>query len=329
MKELIEQFALELKTVRSARANTVIAYQRAVVAFSEWLSPKTLIEAERNDFIRWRQEQTVSQASLKIFVVALRSFYDWMTESRRLAINPFPDMVVRVVHQDPTNVPTSAQFLKLRLLVQHDPETSALVELLAGSGLRIDAAMSLRPDQIVMREEEPSSGGSWATPSCIPLSEYGPPNKAMDYIKIDPEHCKGRVASVAFLTPCARRALHRWMSLNRPSEDAPVFGFTYRTADRRVHNAGLKVGLDISPHSLRHLFGCLMYHRNIDGGEHDLIWVRDALSHSNVSVTDTYLKLARTTVVEDGDWHEIIWRWHPPADEKSEQKQRMLFEDVA
>jgi hypothetical protein len=64
---------------------------------------------------------------------------------------------------------------------------------------------------------------------------------------------------------------------------------------------------------MRHFFGCMMYHRSLDNTERDLCWIRDAMGHSSVAVTNLYLRLAGIVVHHDIDWHEIVWHWTPKA----------------
>lgn len=90
-----------------------------------------------------------------------------------------------------------------------------------------------------------------------------------------------------------------------------AYPFSYASAYRYVVDAGAAVGLDISPHSMRHLYACLMYFRNLDGESHDPVWVRDAMCHASIGMTDRYMKLARYVVLNDFDWHEIVWHWVP------------------
>jgi integrase len=276
----------------------------------KWLGPRSYLEVSRDDFLAWRDAESPNRkpAGMQLQVASVRSFYAWLTQTGRLSANPCPNMVVRKRPQEP-NVPTTAQFLKLRASVQHDPYKSALLELLAGSGLRIDAVLSLRRDQVILANPAPADV-DWRNRPGAPVTISGPPTKPVDFIRMDSDHSKNGQGPMIPLTPCAARALRRYMAHATPL-DGRVFSRSYAAAYRTIREAGKGVGLKISPHTLRHLYGCLMYYRNLDGKERDPVWVRDAMCHRSIQGTDTYLRAARFVVANDFDWHEIVWHWDP------------------
>jgi integrase len=301
-------YGRELAVVRGVRPATVLAYSKGVMCFMRWLNGRSIYEVKREDFLRWREEEAPKRkpGGMQLVVSAVRSFYAWLLETQRIPANPCPAIVIRKSHEDPS-VPTSAQFLKLRSSIQHAPHKSALIEVLVGSGLRIDAALSMRYDQVLLGNglESPD----WRRRSGVEIVS-GPPSKPTDYIRMDTEHSKSRRAVMVPITPCAARALRRWMRPDALPTDQ-VFPFSYASAYRYVVDAGKAVGLDISPHSMRHLYACLMYFRNLDGESHDPVWVRDAMCHASIGMTDRYMKLARYVILNDFDWHEIVWHWVP------------------
>jgi integrase len=310
VSQVVETYGRELVVVRGVRPATVLAYSKGVQCFLRWLDGRSIYEVKREDFLRWREEEAPKRkpSGMQLVVSAVRSFYAWLLETQRIPANPCPALVIRKTHEDP-RVPTSAQFLQIRAAVQHYPQRSALIEVLVGSGLRIDAALSLRHDQVLLsngvespdwRRQRQESGETFAEA----------PTRPTDYIRMDAEHSKSRRAVMIPITPCAARALRRWMKPEAKSEDR-VFQCCYGSAYRYVRDAGASIGVDLSPHSLRHLYACLMYHRNLDAQSHDPVWVRDAMCHSSVAMTDRYMRMARYVVLNEFDWHEIVWHWVP------------------
>jgi integrase len=308
--EIIETYGRELAVVRGVRPATVLAYSKGIRCFMRWLNGRSIYEVVREDFLRWREEEAPKRkpSGMQLVVSAVRSFYAWLLETQRIPANPCPALVIRKTHEDP-RVPTSAQFLQLRAAVQHYPQRSALIEVLVGSGLRIDAALSLRYEQVLLSTGVESP--DWRRQrqeTTVVVSEA--PSRPTDYIRMDTEHSKSRRAVMIPLTPCAARALRRWMRPDaRPDER--VFTCCYGSAYRYVRDAGASIGVEISPHSLRHLYACLMYFKNLDGESHDPVWVRDAMCHSSVAMTDRYMRMARYVILNEYDWHEIVWHWTP------------------
>lgn len=308
--DVLAIYGRELAVVRGVRPATVLAYSKGVQCFMRWLNGRSIYTVKREDFLRWREEEAPKRkpGGMQLVVSAVRSFYAWLLETQRIPANPCPAIVIRKTHEDP-DVPTSAQFLRLRAAVQKSPHKSALIEVLVGSGLRIDAALSMKYSQVLLSNglESPD----WRRRDGAELVS-GPPARPTDYIRMDTEHSKSRRAVMVPITPCAARALRRWMRSDAQPTDR-VFPFSYASAYRYVVDAGASVGLEISPHSMRHLYACLMYYRNLDGMSHDPVWVRDAMCHSSVAMTDRYMKLARYTILNEVDWHEIVWHWVPDA----------------
>jgi len=311
--ELLEVYGRELAIVRGVKPCTVLAYSKAIRCFVKWMEGRSLLDAKRDDFLRWREVEAPRRkpAGMQLQVAGVRSFYKWIMETQRLPANPCPEMIVHKKPTDPS-FPDSQQFLALRDSVQHDLRKSALIELLAGSGLRIDAALALRKDQLVFAGN-PDFVQDWRSRPNFAGPSAGQPMKVRDRIRIDPNHCKGYMASYVPVTPCASAAVQRFLAAFPCENDARIFRWSYASAYRVVHDAGRRIGLKICPHSMRHFFGCMMYHRSLDNTERDLCWIRDAMGHSSVAVTNLYLRLAGIVVHHDIDWHEIVWHWTPKA----------------
>lgn len=311
VKELVQVFGRELSIVRGVKPSTILAYSKAIYGFSRWLGARSLLEAKRADFLAWREFEAPRRkpGGMQLQVSGVRSFYSWAFETQRIGGNPFPSMIVHRKPEDP-KVPTTAQFLALRQHVYANVRKSALIELLAGSGLRIDAAISLRRDQLVLGGPN-ETANDWRARPNQPAPIDVQPMQVRDYIRIDPNHCKGYRASMVPMTPCAARAVKRYLETIPDMPDEPIFHWSYASAYRVVRDTSAAVGLRLSPHSFRHFFGCLMYWRSLDNTEHDTVWVRDAMGHSNIAVTDLYFRLARVIVHHDVDWHEVVWHGRP------------------
>jgi integrase len=314
MENVLEVYGRELAVVRGVRPATIEAYTKGVKVWLKWLGERSIYEVKREDFLAWREVEAPRRkpAGMQLVVSAVRSFYKWLLETGRIAANPCPAIVIRKAHEEPS-VMTTEEFLRLRENVQHDRGKSALIELLAGSGLRIDAALHLRYEQILLSNpsNEPFDWRNRGDPA-LPLMI--PPVRPTDYVMMDPEHSKSRRAVRVPITPCAARALRRFMAPGADPKDL-VFRRSYAGAYRMIRDAGQRVGLDISPHSFRHFYACLMCFRTLDGTQRDLIWVRDAMCHSSVQVTDLYLRMARYSVLNEFDWHSVVWHWVPPVDD--------------
>jgi len=306
-EDLINIYSREIAIIRGVKPNTVKTYNKILRGFLKWLG-KSPLTAVRSDFLAWREEESKHRkpGGLQLYISGIKSFYAWLTETQRIPANPCPGMIVHKSQVDPS-LPTTSQFLDMRKYITNDLRKSALIEFLAGSGLRIDAALAVTKEQLILDEEREISP-NWRSSPNTGSTICDPPTTVKNYVKTTPDHCKGYRANLVPMTPCSSRALQRYLKNSPPKEGQPIFNFSYANAYRIVRMVGnLGAGVRVSPHSLRRFYGCLMYYRNLEGAEHDVIWVRDAMGHSSISVTDTYLRMARVVVRNEVDWHSIVW----------------------
>lgn len=296
---IVDQYARELSTVQDCAPNTVAAYRRDVERFETFLAGRgrTLLEATREDFLDLKeQEKTARKASsLACIFKALRSFYGWLHDEGHIPGYPIPrKLKVRLKQQEPTEVPTAEQFIKMRRELEKpvldkravpQDQRRLIVEVLAGSGLRISALLTLKPRHLRLGQ------------------------RPVILVEADSMACKGKTAGEVPLSPYAADLLKAYLQAHPMSFDAPIFDLS----DWAVRNILKQVspkGLNLHPHSLRHFYCSMTYYRDFDGGRKDLIWVRDAAGHSNVSVSNRYLRLARRTCSSDDVWE--AWA-HGPA----------------
>lgn len=284
----IYDFRVELKDVKGCAENTCNTYCSQVTALSNFLitRKRTLRTADREDFIAWRQSMNDRAGSgIAIAVVAARSFYQILKRKEC----DFPDFKVKIKRQEPIDVPSVKQFLVVRELLQK-PTTDkraidqatreAIVETLAGSGLRIEAFLSLRVHHIHTDNARP-------------------------YILVDAADmgCKGNRAQTIPLAPYAAAVLAKYIA-SRGIEGPEL---VFKVSGSMVRKLLIQVepdGVHLKPHSLRHFYCSATYFRNFDGGRTDPVWVRDAAGHSSIATTDNYLRMAKRVVQTDAEWEK-------------------------
>lgn len=245
----------------------------------------TLLTAKYDDFLHWRESiKQRAPKGISIALSAIRGFYNYAEERGILRQNPFPrSMAVTVKKQEPVHVPTVKEFIEMRAKLEEDHQLDtmhvitrkAIVETLAGTGLRLNALLTLRRQHLHLDESRPY---------CL-----------VDASSMD---CKGAQAGQVPMSQYATGILREYLA-DKPVNDEPIFNGVTPKMIRSLLKR-LKKGLH--PHALRHYFCCMTYFKNFDGGKTDLIWVRDAAGHSNVSTTSNYLAMARRIVNEESDW---------------------------
>lgn len=297
-RALIDDYRTEMSTIRGSAESTVERYVHEINCFSDFLLADRigLLKAKREHFIKWRQDmESKKPAGIAIAISAMRSLYEWLSQSARLTPSPFPEgFKVKVKKQDPSDVPTVTQFLEMRAklaIPRTDPRElpaiarEAIIETLAGTGLRIEAAMTLTPALLDLESPQPSAR-----------------------VVIGEVSCKGGVGTRVPMSLYCASVLKRYLEAMPPAPGAKLFPFS-KDVVRKILRRMAPLGMKLKPHSLRHFYCSMLYYKNFDGGKNDVVWVRDAAAHSNIAVTDRYLKLARRIVQDDLSWE--LWARGP------------------
>lgn len=290
-------------TVQGKAPNTVKAYLREVEQFGRW----SVIAGQGEDGIYTatfanescltaylaHMRSTRKPAGVALAVAALKAWFKFLAVTGVRQNSPVPaDLCVSVKVQEPTTVPSIPEFLIMRRYMESDGlrrmglTGRALFELLAGSGLRIEAALDLRRKNLHLDGPRPHV-----------------------LITADTVSCKGRTAGTVPLTPFASAMLGAHLVLTAPDPETKLFPFNYKTAWKIIRRVSLEsgVGRTFSPHSLRHLYCAAMYFRDLDGGQKDIVWVRNAAGHSNVSTTDKYVRAVHRVVHDDAQWEAYAY----------------------
>lgn len=289
---VLAQYARELASVRGAAPNTVRAYAGAVKRYSRWLGDRgdDIFRAGRDDIITYRESLSGRAAeSVAMAVKSLRSFYAFALDAGFVQGSPVPaTMRVKVKTQEPRDVPTVAQFLGLRAGMTDAPLAHrALVEFLAGSGLRISTVVTTRVRNLRLGDK---------------------PCLVVDAATMA---CKGSHAGLVPLAPHAARLLAELVAARRLNPDDLLFALSEGAARRVLARSVPPALAGLSPHSFRHFYCAATYYRNFDGGRFDVVWVRDAAGHSNIAITNNYLRLARTICVSDAEWENWAYGQYP------------------
>lgn len=284
MKEL-DAFLAELSGISGSSDNTVRAYRQNVSAFLEFVASKHIQigSVRRENMLEWSRsldERRLMPRSKAVAVAAVRRFFGWMVETERLASSPVPpSMTVKVKRQESKDVPDVATFLGWRSQLETFPLVqAAAIELMAGSGMRVGALTTLTRKHLHLE---------------------GPrPHVLVD----DAMACKGGMAGEIPVTPASAAVLRKFLDTVVAPKTGPVFN----VSEQAVRNWCAKLSEALHPHALRHFYCALMYYKNLDGGRHDAVWVRDAAGHSSIAVTDSYLRMSRRVVADDDSWSAVV-----------------------
>lgn len=286
----IELYERELRLAWGCTESTIKRYLIHIENLRKALSEINcnLLTATRDDFLSWRESiLDLAPNGQRSAVSAAKSFYGFLRDANHIQENVFPNIKIRMKQQEATDVPTVEQFLQIRTNVGKplkDPRVipvevrRLIVEILAGSGLRIDALLTLCPKHLRLTER---------------------PHILVEHSSMA---CKGKVAGEIPISAYCARLLGNYIERHKPPVDQPILNVS-ASLIRKVLRQVQPEGLSLHPHSLRHFYCSMCYFRNFDGGKNDILWVRDAAGHGSIMTTNIYLKMARRVCQ-----NEMLWQ---------------------
>jgi integrase/recombinase XerC len=298
----VDRFLRHLRAERGRSAHTVRAYEGDLRSFCAWLAGARLAGLDSvapEDVRRFLAEQhgQRSARSRARTLSALRTFFDWLAESRGDDRNPARSVSAprvprrladaldapsadRVVESPRGGLPGrrpraggARSRLRDELLLVRD---RAILELIYGSGLRAAEAVGVRSRALDLDRAEVRVMGKGSKERIVPISEP------------------------------AISALRAWFELRpllRPGPRSADFVFlNWRggpLGDRGLRDLvkrhGLQAGVpaDVHPHILRHSFATHL----LEGGA-DLRAIQEMLGHRSLSTTQQYTHLTPEGLLE-------------------------------
>ncbi len=279
---LISRFVEALWLEEGLGKQTRAAYRSDLIQLSRWLRartlPLTLDKVTRTDLLAWiargfADGRKTSTAARRLS--GLRRFYRYLLREGLIAEDP----TLRIDSPTlPRRLPESLSESDVDcLLHEPDPEQPlelrdrAMLEILYGCGLRVSELVSLRVDQVNMRQGVVRIIGKGNKERLIPLGE-----EAVDWLL--------RYRGSARLELLKGRASDALFPGNR-AEAMTRQTFWYRV---KLYARRCGIRKHLSPHTLRHAFATHLVNHGAD-----LRVVQMLLGHSDLSTTQIYTHVAR------------------------------------
>lgn len=302
-----EAFLRELSSQRRMSALTVAAYRRDLERLAGLAAPEDLLRLTQADVRRCLARlhgRGLSPASLARLLSAWRSFYRWLGQHDRIAINPV--LGVRPPRRA-RRLPKALSVDQAVQLVSQAPADTALalrdkaiVELLYSSGLRLAELVSLDWRTFAAEGRRPRSS-SW-----IDLAERE--------VVVTGKGSKQRRVP---LGAAAHDALRAWLAARESLAGAEARALfvsargtrlAARSVQARVERLArqLGMGVHVHPHALRHSMAS-----HVLQSSGDLRAVQELLGHANIATTQIYTQL---------DWQHLAKVYdaaHPRARRKT------------
>jgi site-specific recombinase XerD len=261
--------------------HTLKAYRRCWHHLARWYQgtygescdPTRLIARDIRDWKSYQQSvEKAAPSTINLRLVAVSSFYKWALAHDHVSRDPTVDVTtIRVAPQQPKSLSTKQ--LRRLLRAAHNGGSArdvAIIEMLAGAGLRVGELLQLQIGDVVLRDRSgwvivrEGKQGSYRE---VPLTQEVR-QALVDYLETDPAvgHQEGE-------TPL-------WWGKQGP--------LTHRSSVLRIlKRYALRAQLDpFGPHLLRHTFATHYLKANPD----DLRGLAALLGHSDLNTVMVYTK---------------------------------------
>ena len=298
---VLEDFVEMMLVERGATGNTIDAYSRDLRRFSDRaskaeLGPKDITTKFVREYLVDLSNSGFSTSTQARHISAIRQFFGFLVKEKIRFDDPTiaVDAPKRTYHLPKLLTEREVQAILVYCSGDQTPKglrTSAIIEILYGSGLRVSELVSLTLDGISLAER---------------------------YIRV---RGKGGVERIAPLNDSTRNCLKRWLVAREnsiPNGQNSKFLFP-AVKSRTGHLSRVSVslmlkkvafasGIDparVSPHVFRHAFAS-----HLLANDADLRAVQEMLGHADISTTQIY------THVLENRLRSIVEKYHPLAERK-------------
>ncbi|PJZ70187.1 site-specific tyrosine recombinase XerD [Leptospira perolatii] len=291
-KNLLQNFQEYLSVEKGLSDNSIYSYGYDLNKFKNFLEKEHLdfLEVQANDIVRFLNEERNRKISAKTIareVVAIRQFYKFLKDEKKLDTNPTEKIETPEVMRSIPDYLTQEEIEELFSAIKEDHlyelRDKCIFELLYSSGLRISEACNLRLTDVDMQGMTLTVEGKGGRQRLVPFGE-----KSLDilnrYLKQSrPYILKNRNCEYLFVSK-------KGSFINRKS--------VWRLLNHYIKRTGIKK--KVTPHTLRHSFATHLLENHAD-----LKSVQELLGHIDISTTQIYTHMANKTL------KEVHKKFHP------------------
>jgi integrase/recombinase XerD len=283
--QALSQFLDHLTIERGLSKNSLSAYKRDLIKFSDFLSEtgdnfESLTESEIVAFEVWLKSRSLSISSVNRNISALKSFYKYLAQEFST-----PNPVAAIASSKaPRRLPKALTIKEITSLIdstkrEGDPislRDHAIIELLYGTGARVSEIVGIDMSDFSQSDIEGNPitvlklRGKGSKERMVPMGSFA--KSALDeyLVRIRPsllaKSSSARVETALFLNQRGSR-LSRQSAWQMISDAADATGLTGK----------------VSPHVFRHSYATHL----LDGGA-DIRVVQELLGHASVTTTQIY-----------------------------------------
>lgn len=281
MKALIEEFINYLSVERGLAQNTLLAYRRDLIKYTQFLSKRSINDANQvthrqvTDFMYAQKNLNLSARSICRALAAIKMFHRFLVRERLAREDPTALVETPKLWKRIPDVLSSREIEAMMKASSgrraQQIRDHAILELLYASGMRVSELVDLKMENVNLEMRYIRCVGKGSKERLVPIGK-----KACQAVQKYCEAIRGRFAqsntdSVLFLSRLGR-------SLSRQS------------IWKIIKQYGLKANIKktIKPHTLRHSFATHLLEHGAD-----LRSVQEMLGHADISTTQIYTHVDR------------------------------------
>lgn len=296
MQQEIEDFIIQLATERGLSDNYQLSTRVSLEAFTKWAQTthgirdaEVITHDHFTEFLAARKEAGYAAASIKLVVVAIKVFFRWMHQNKRISGDPAETLPLPRIERLLPETLNEVQIERLlEALPEHGPlalRNRAIFETLYACGLRVSELCNARLEHLDLENRILRVTGKGDKTRVLPVG-----SKAADaisrYLSSErPALVHGKTRSHIFLSV-------RGLALTRER--------IRQLTEEAARTAGLPE--KVYPHLLRHSFATHL----LENGA-DLRIIQELLGHADIATTQIY------THVEQARLKAAHLRFHPRA----------------
>jgi len=276
----VENFLDYLKYERKLSNNTYLSYRYNLIKIANYFKTGDLIKLKDDDIKNFIYKSTESSKSKSHYITVLKSFFNYMLDLDKVAINPCENIKMPKLEKRLPKFLTEEEvdsLLDIELRTPIDYRNKAMLELLYATGMRISELLDLKLYNYYDEEQFVKVMGKGSKERIIPISDITKKylnlyiNEYRNYI------LKTKDSEYLFVN----------YNGNRMSRQG-FFKILKHQCDISHINK------EISPHILRHSFATHLLNNGAD-----LKVIQELLGHENISTTEIYSHISKEKIIND------------------------------
>ena len=281
MKDLIQEFLNFLAVERGLAANTLMAYERDLKRYTQYLNSHSVGSANQvsresiTQYMFDQKKRKLATPSICRSLAAIKMFHRFLVREGKSRVDPTQLLETPKMWKRVPVVMSSAEMEAVIAAAKgrgwQARRDHAILELMYASGLRVTELVDLRVDSVNYEVGYLRCRGKGSKERLIPVGKKA--REALEvYVRtVRPRLAKGQVNDILFLSRFGKRLSRQsvWKIIKRCARQA-------------------KITKDIKPHTLRHTFATHLLEHGAD-----LRSVQEMLGHADISTTQIYTHVDR------------------------------------